>query len=488
MKESELDSYYKTKNYYKFGFLIYDSKFNFNYDLKIIPSIWKKYNIFEYCFIFHPEVEFKVYKYLNFSVVVIGDIFSIGKFSIKYLLNKVDFFSNNLSSFKFLDNLSGRFAIIAVSKGKLVAINDAIGSRSLFYNNKKNTPVFSSHSNLLALFLKIRKRSDVQKFIETDFYKSRRVKYLPGDLTIHDNIYALIPNHLFKLPDQIVIRYWPISPRSENSMSTFLNSFNEYLNAFTNFLKLKKKKYLIGITGGIDSRVLLSALNKKKIYYEGCTWSHNLNKKLELNIINEIIKTLSINHSHIDVIKTKSDYVSTISSVNGGGYRKGPLCEQMFLKYKKKEMIFINGLGAEIMRGFYTERTATARSIFSQNEMVRLYLNKPRFSIHQQEKCSYAENFVLSSFEKFYKRGEYNSIRKLGYDYNDIFYWEHRMGMLGSARNNELDPAIYSYSGFNSRKLYSHAFGLFYKERLTKNLLRNVIRYHSKFLYDLPYV
>jgi hypothetical protein len=62
------------------------------------------------------------------------------------------------------------------------------------------------------------------------------------------------------------------------------------------------------------------------------------------------------------------------------------------------------------------------------------------------------------------------------------------MGMWGSARNNELDPAIYSYSGFNSRKLYSHAFGLFYQERLTKNLLRNVIRYHSKFLYDLPYV
>ena len=31
---------------------------------------------------------------------------------------------------------------------------------------------------------------------------------------------------------------------------------------------------------------------------------------------------------------------------------------------------------------------------------------------------------------------------RCGFDLNDIFYWEHRMGMWGSAVHNEMDPAV----------------------------------------------
>ncbi|HWM30653.1 MAG TPA: hypothetical protein VNO69_02985 [Methyloceanibacter sp.] len=72
------------------------------------------------------------------------------------------------------------------------------------------------------------------------------------------------------------------------------------------------------------------------------------------------------------------------------------------------------------------------------------------------------------------ERAYYASLEESGYDINDIFYWEQRIGMWGAAMHNEMDAAVLSLTGYNSRRLYALALGLPREQRLSKDLLRNL--------------
>lgn len=48
------------------------------------------------------------------------------------------------------------------------------------------------------------------------------------------------------------------------------------------------------------------------------------------------------------------------------------------------------------------------------------------------------------------------------------------MGMWGAAMHNEMDAAVLSLTGYNSRRLYALALGLPREQRLSKDLLRNL--------------
>jgi hypothetical protein len=74
-----------------------------------------------------------------------------------------------------------------------------------------------------------------------------------------------------------------------------------------------------------------------------------------------------------------------------------------------------------------------------------------------------------------------------GFDLNDVFYWEHRMGMWGAAMHNEMDPVMLSMTGFNSREVYEAGFGMDSGKRLTKTLLLEVIRRYDEPMAEIPY-
>ena len=96
--------------------------------------------------------------------------------------------------------------------------------------------------------------------------------------------------------------------------------------------------------------------------------------------------------------------------------------------------------------------------------------------------------YCLEAFEAFIDRADYAHEILTTYDPNDIFYWEHRMGMWGSAMLNEMDAALLSLVGFNSRPLYASAFGLPPEERFTKALLLAITARFNPKLADLPVV
>jgi len=101
----------------------------------------------------------------------------------------------------------------------------------------------------------------------------------------------------------------------------------------------------------------------------------------------------------------------------------------------------------------------------------------------------YAKRVGLAAFEGFMARANYDErLMRFDFDLNDVFYWEHRMGMWGAAMHNEMDPVMLSMTGFNSREVYEAAFGMDPRKRLTKKLLLEVIRRYDKRMAEIPYV
>ena len=54
------------------------------------------------------------------------------------------------------------------------------------------------------------------------------------------------------------------------------------------------------------------------------------------------------------------------------------------------------------------------------------------------------------------------------------------MGAWGANMLNEMDPAMYSITGLNSRPLYEAAFGLPEKERLGAKLMLDITALYDK--------
>lgn len=89
-------------------------------------------------------------------------------------------------------------------------------------------------------------------------------------------------------------------------------------------------------------------------------------------------------------------------------------------------------------------------------------------------------------FADFMRRAHYDALADKGYDPNDIFYWEHRLGMWSAGLNNEFDVAGRSLIAFNSRPLFEASLALPPEVRLTKQLFLAATRRLEPRLADLP--
>ena len=204
------------------------------------------------------------------------------------------------------------------------------------------------------------------------------------------------------------------------------------------------------------------------------TWTGNYIKDYELPVVEQITAYLGADHRYVDARDNPEDptfrAVKAIASRNVGRYRGGArLTGHMYRAFREvPDAAFVRGYGGEILRGFYDipKRTRSKAGVGAP-ELFRMFNRGLR--IRPRER--YTEICHLA-FEQFVERAHYDSaLAGSGYEISDIFYWEHRMGMWGSAMHNEMDAAMWSVTGYNSRPLYECAFGLERGRRLQKSLL-----------------
>lgn len=443
-----------------------------------VKQLWAEHRIGEFVLWIHPDLPLMRRSSARQEMLVLGDAFS---FDHRPLAAVADDLQGD-DPWPVLDELGGRFAVLMISGDRCRVAHDAFGARSIFYLADKGFAV-ASHTALLAHAYNIGRSEAIARYIRRPEFRRRTVKYLPGDTTLYDRIYALAPNNYLDSRDNRAHRYWPVRELKCIGIDDFYREVDRYFAAFVPFV-VSRYLPIFGITGGVDSRAVFAAFRRCGVRFRGLTWHASNLGADERPVIDEIVLRLGLDHVYVNPTEYPSSEIGVFAGRASGNFRGDSALSVAIAAIfgSLPSAAFVRGYGGEIMRGFYNLRARPIQD-FREESLVHAYgssLRRTRPSDEYKALCA-------SIFDDFRKRANYAGLEEFGYDPNDIFYWEHRMGMWGSAKLNEMDPALYSLVGFNSRPLFAAAFGLAAEQRLSKDLLKGIVRRNDDLLASIPY-
>ncbi|MDQ3572869.1 MAG: hypothetical protein M3383_08435 [Actinomycetota bacterium] len=463
----------------------------------------------------HPEAPLERYEGTGGRAVLIGEAFASAG-TVASVITDLFAADEDDDFFAAFNRLSGRFVLLFFKGSIQRALHDPIGSRSLYYRSGQEIGI-GSHAELVARTLGHRRSAEVREILNSEEYRSRTVKYLPGDLTVYAGVHGLAPNNYYDIRAGRTVRYWPRRSRRETGFEQFRTALDGHLAALASHLR-DRHTPILGVTGGIDTRTIIAAFNRFELPFHGATWLRGKGgaDERERSIIDGLTAAGSFEHTYMDLSRMNGELrsIARLAKRNAGRFgQPSRTTAHLDKHFGRSGAAFVRGYGAEILRGFYnlpggSSSAARQRSPGSLRARIGRHLGRRRtrpVAVSQPTPAALLNAYDssmrlphpgpehtrlgLAAFEGFAARASFDQrLAGFGFDLSDIFYWEHRMGMWGSAKHNEMDPALLSIAGFNSRSVYEAAFGTAPQERLTKELLLRVISRYDQELAGMPFV
>jgi hypothetical protein len=422
----------------------------------------------------HPETTKEVLRRGDVAMVFLGDVFDEAGEPIGDWLRRFDP-ADERELHEALDSLGGRFALLVFDGGRMRVYHDPIGSRSVYYHATGAGSV-SSHSGLLAAAVDAGRCPQMARYVARRHYVRHPAKCLPGDRTLYRGILGLIPNNLYDSSGGLR-RYWPREPLARIEPDAFFAQVDRSLSALAGYVRPRYRP-VFGLTGGADTRVAVAAFRSQGVSFDTVTWGHSRLFPGERTIVDGLAEYLGAPHAHL----TKgplNEALDKLARRNSGALYSAPRTMDLLRERigGRSNHAFIRGWGAEIMRGFYNLHREPMKDL-SAAEMARAYASPSWKGARRQETEAY--------FAEFRDRAGYAALGDLGIDPNDLFYWEHRMGMWCPGAMNVFDLAMPTLVAFNSRRLYAAAWGLPRAERLSKELFLRIVARHDPKLAAFP--
>jgi hypothetical protein len=381
-----------------------------------------------------------------------------------------------------LDRLAGRFRLLVATSGTVRVWHDAMGSASVFYREGGGS--CASHADLLARVHRLPLRDVVIPYITTPNYRRRDVKYLPGLISPYEEVLQLTPNTRLDVGSGSVTRYWPREPLRPTTPAEAGAALEQHLRGIAAWFVANGRSPVLGLTGGSDSRGLLVAcadLEPTLFTYARSEDGTDLSTPdvatatALAQIVGRPLHTLGVpTKVSLNDVSSPLDaaYRRGAGGVRGiGAAWLGPAAEQLPLE---EDPVFVRGFGGEVLRGFYqTHRTASSH--VSANQLARTY------------DVNAGSAPTRAAFEHFIHTTDAKAPVELGYDPNDVLYWEHRMGVWGSAAMSENDLVFTSTIGYSSRNLYEAFLGLDFETRHSRTVVHETYRRMHPELGEHPY-
>ncbi|MCX7302935.1 MAG: hypothetical protein NTV73_01165 [Hyphomicrobiales bacterium] len=451
-----------------------------------ISKDWLRHPYGNFVVWLHPETTLSVCGDNDRRALVIGDAIGVGAREGRPLAQGAAAVSNGELP-DVLYDYTGRFALFILEGDDALIFNDPIGSRSVFYTVTDPVAV-ASHAALLARAQSRSVREDMAAFVVSEPFRKRKPAYLPGDDTIHQDTYQLIANNFFDVGQRRSIRYWPSLRRVKYGFDELLAEFDNYFRSLSGFLQAKNT--IVSITGGIDSRTIIAGLRYYNSVPQGVTWLRYVFNEPERAVIELVRNATKMSHRYIDENEYSANKVTVSAQENAGGFRRRSLVvAAMRDAYSAVEApVYVRGYGGEILRApkYRIRNTMNSMSI---DDMVKAYVMGTRKQ-HLGDKTYLRA--IEACYEGYASRVTPADCEGLDFNPNDIFYWENRIGTWGTHMMNEMDPAMYSMTGLNSRRLFEMAFGLPDEIRFPqghpKELLRRVIGHYDPELARVPHI
>jgi len=288
----------------------------------------------------------------------------------------------------FADEIEGVYSIIILDREKRNChiIIDRYGVYSLFYTNNKSGIIISDKiSEIVNHFSKI-------KLNQTSIIEYLTLGFKLGDKTHIDGIYDFESSKIYQINKNIEMKektYWNFFGASGINLISkedFRKIFNKHI---MNALKLEKKISL-PLTGGIDTRTILSSCIPKKKQLH--CYTHGVKNAPDVKLAQKICNHFDIKHNHyildekwiknipsmiIDKAESYNGLVSSLTFLH---------VEESYKKEKEKGNLFISGaMGNEIWRCLFGKNVVKCKNKDDVAQTLARILIKLHASVNTKE-------------------------------------------------------------------------------------------------------
>jgi hypothetical protein len=418
--------------------------------------------------------------YSNITTDTILDIL------VKNLDNLETFFHN-------VFQLLGKFIIIYKKNDESIKIfNDATSMRYIFYTKDVK-------NNILAT-------NDIFKYD----YKTNTISTrggTVGNCSNMNNVFILTPNVMLDCETKQLIRFYPTFFKqklfeSVNPVNKYNNNMGDFIE-FTidiigNLLKKifgEKRKIIASLTGGVDSRTILTLL--KKFNLEKNVEFFTYTREHDIVLAKKIASEFKLKHKIFNLTGKLDNFPIPKKSV----YHKKELIK-IYKENFKKENLYLRGQAFEIAFNSVDGGLSKMNKTKIRNIGKELNMDIDNLSYQDYKKIIYRfweklqkKNIINS--ESFKKFDTYLDEINLKYiidnnleNLSDFWYWEHRMGTwVGPCVYGDSDHAFETLIIFNNWYLL-HMFLLLPENKRIKvntGFLKTLIRENNLKLSEFRY-
>lgn len=430
---------------------------------------WNRLVLGSWVFHLHPETPIRVTQAVaGRYALAVGDLF------VAHGGSSVDEALNNLrdGDYSILESLSGRFAVFRLEGDEVSVVHDPLGSQTVFYYSAGSA--IGSHATLVAEVLGLAQSSKVQGYMKMPEQRAKATRFLPGDLSIYDDVRLLLPNNEYLARSGRTRRYWPDTGVRPTNIDDAYRVWDEYFEHYADYLR-SRHRVVVGLTGGIDSRSLIATLRSKGVAMRYETWDGM--KDDERARIPRMVEHLGADHRWIDrKERLESDsFLRTVDAAqSAAGFTRGrPLLPAQSELHASPQDLFIYGHGAGVLCGRYNR---VAKPWLPEDPLTLAYYLHAGTS--RKGASPAFRQFTMRAFRQYLVRGNY-ATNLHGVDVGDLMYWESRMANWASLQIAAHAVGVNAHAGFNSRKLFRTFWGIPGAYRYSKELNLDIMRHYD---------
>jgi hypothetical protein len=381
--------------------------------------------------------------------------------------------------------IEGHFIAINWNDNELHFHNDALGLRTIYFHESASRIFFATDLNKLTSFIKntaidfkilgsrwlLFNQMSNKSFI-------KNVKKLPPDseATIKSNsLNILSKNFNYNIP----------GTTDEN----LYGSIRRYVN-----IKLPDRYSLsLGLSGGLDSRMLLAAMLKEKLNFKVHTFGYEDDQ--DEIVANRIGKSLNLDLKHIkyqpvyddDFIERLNNYCTMSQLAEpASSYIKLRVFEDEYFQSK----ILIDGALAEFARRQFMKKLLYRgrKFIFNKDYLsISKLLTVHRASIFNAEIQKDMNSGILDDIENIFS--ELPDVKKVGAEnFVDLMVLKYRVPNYFGPEQSRLDNIMMSFMPFAQARLILTSLGIPAKHRSNGKLFYKAIDEYYPSLKNIPLV
>jgi hypothetical protein len=285
------------------------------------------------------------------------------------------------------DRLGGRWVLVATYGDRAALFNDALGLRQVFFT----TPEFAegvwafSQPGLLAWLFKLRVDDAALDFLDALGTRNYREFRWPGKSTPFAEITHLLPNRYLDLRTGETPRFWPDGPIGTLSPGEGVASAAELLQGLMD-AAYRRFDPVLGMTSGLDSRMVLAASRKHINRIDGMTVRQGQmpDDHPDLTVSAQLLGRLGRPHQVVKALPYMSAAFSKAFKENVflAHDHYGPDAEAILHAYGRSRVV-ATGSGAEVARASFRARIDASKSEYTGDELARLlYMADSDFAVH----------------------------------------------------------------------------------------------------------